>query len=56
MQNNLYYYDGHLELIKTLRSMGDLDELRKAREKMAEIFPLTDGKLKVFPAINYIKA
>lgn len=34
-------YDAHLQYITLLRKTGDVDKLRKAREVMAEIFPLT---------------
>ena len=36
-------YDVHLEIIKLLRQMGELDKLRDAREKMSQHFPLTPG-------------
>eukprot|EP00794_Sanderia_malayensis_P014299 gene14299-15787_t len=39
---NPFQYDNHLELIKELRLLGDLEKLRKARETMAELFPLTE--------------
>ncbi|XP_038876547.1 squamous cell carcinoma antigen recognized by T-cells 3 isoform X1 [Benincasa hispida] len=34
-------YDAHVQCIKLLRKIGDIDNLRKAREAMSEIFPLT---------------
>ncbi|XP_057427546.1 uncharacterized protein LOC130720866 [Lotus japonicus] len=34
-------YDSHLQYIKLLRGMGDVDKLRRARESMSEMFPLT---------------
>ena len=42
---NPYVYDGHTELIKYLREIGELDSLRDARQKMSELFPLSEGKL-----------
>ena len=33
-----------MELIGNLRQTGDLDAVRKAREKMYELFPLTEGE------------
>lgn len=38
-----YQYDKHVELIKALRASGDLEPLREAREKMASIYPLSEG-------------
>ena len=40
-----YQYDLHVELIRLFRSGGDLDGARNARNKMAEIFPLSEGKV-----------
>ncbi|KAK3597200.1 hypothetical protein CHS0354_003704 [Potamilus streckersoni] len=37
-----YVYNNHVELIKLLKSIGDLDKLREARERMHSIFPLTE--------------
>ncbi|KAL3858472.1 hypothetical protein ACJMK2_013061 [Sinanodonta woodiana] len=37
-----YVYNNHVELIKLLKSIGDLDKLREARERMHDIFPLTE--------------
>ena len=36
-------YDNHVELIKLLKTSGDFDKLRAAREAMNVIFPLTEG-------------
>lgn len=36
-------YDPYVELMKLLREDGELEKLREAREKMSEIFPLTEG-------------
>ncbi|XP_022340245.2 spliceosome associated factor 3, U4/U6 recycling protein-like isoform X1 [Crassostrea virginica] len=41
IEENSYFYDGHTEIIKILRNMGELDKLRNAREKMSQYFPLT---------------
>ncbi|XP_033747614.1 squamous cell carcinoma antigen recognized by T-cells 3-like isoform X2 [Pecten maximus] len=42
IEENPYMYDSHVELIKILRQMGELSRLRDAREKMSELFPLTE--------------
>ncbi|KAK7328362.1 hypothetical protein VNO77_22467 [Canavalia gladiata] len=34
-------YDAHLQYIKLLRRMGDVDKLSRAREAMSELFPLS---------------
>ncbi|KAF7842834.1 squamous cell carcinoma antigen recognized by T-cells 3 [Senna tora] len=34
-------YDSHVQYIKLLRRMGDIEKLRKARETMSELFPLS---------------
>ncbi|KAK7302396.1 hypothetical protein RJT34_13284 [Clitoria ternatea] len=34
-------YDAHLQYIKLLRRMGDVDKLTRAREAMSELFPLS---------------
>ncbi|XP_046344381.2 squamous cell carcinoma antigen recognized by T-cells 3-like isoform X2 [Haliotis rufescens] len=39
---NPYIYDLHTQLITTLRQAGELEQLRQAREKMSEIFPLSE--------------
>ncbi|KAK6189074.1 hypothetical protein SNE40_005118 [Patella caerulea] len=36
-----YQYDNHTELIKLLKKLGELEELRNARENMSKLFPLT---------------
>lgn len=38
---NAYDYDGHIQLINLYAQSGDLDELRAARQRMSELFPLT---------------
>ena len=43
MAENPYVYNGHIELIKVLREAGELDDLRQARQKMSEVFPLSEG-------------
>ena len=45
MADNPYVYNGHIELIKVLREAGELDDLRQARQKMSELFPLSEGML-----------
>ncbi|KAJ8312590.1 hypothetical protein KUTeg_009963 [Tegillarca granosa] len=41
VEKDPFQYDAHVELIKILREMGELERLRNAREKMSELFPLT---------------
>uniref|UniRef100_A0A672T8E7 Squamous cell carcinoma antigen recognized by T-cells 3-like n=1 Tax=Sinocyclocheilus grahami TaxID=75366 RepID=A0A672T8E7_SINGR len=40
---NVFDYNCHVDLIKLLRQEGKLHRLRKARQKMSELFPLTEG-------------
>uniref|UniRef100_A0A674BN90 Spliceosome associated factor 3, U4/U6 recycling protein n=1 Tax=Salmo trutta TaxID=8032 RepID=A0A674BN90_SALTR len=40
---NAFDYNCHVDLIKLLRQEGELPPLRKARQKMSELFPLTEG-------------
>lgn len=40
---NAFDYNCHVDLIKLLRQEGKLYRLRKARQKMSELFPLTEG-------------
>ncbi|GCC23990.1 hypothetical protein chiPu_0002388 [Chiloscyllium punctatum] len=37
-----YDYNCHVDLIKLLRQEGELEKLRAARQKMSELFPLTE--------------
>uniref|UniRef100_A0A8C1D3I3 Spliceosome associated factor 3, U4/U6 recycling protein n=2 Tax=Cyprinus carpio TaxID=7962 RepID=A0A8C1D3I3_CYPCA len=39
---NAFDYNCHVDLIKLLRQEGKLHRLRKARQKMSELFPLTE--------------
>ncbi|KAF7472587.1 hypothetical protein GHT09_016518 [Marmota monax] len=39
---NVYDYNCHVDLIRLLRLEGELTKVRVAREKMSEIFPLTE--------------
>ncbi|XP_046872792.1 squamous cell carcinoma antigen recognized by T-cells 3 isoform X1 [Hypomesus transpacificus] len=39
---NAFDYNCHVDLIKLLRQEGELVRLRKARQKMSELFPLTE--------------
>ncbi|XP_056139542.1 squamous cell carcinoma antigen recognized by T-cells 3 [Lampris incognitus] len=39
---NAFDYNCHVDLIKLLRQEGELLRLRKARQKMSELFPLTE--------------
>ncbi|XP_027207543.2 squamous cell carcinoma antigen recognized by T-cells 3 [Penaeus vannamei] len=41
LDGNELYYDGHVNLITVLRELMELEEARKAREKMSEVYPLT---------------
>jgi len=38
-----YQYDAHVECIQLLRQLGDLDRVRRAREEMSNVFPLSEG-------------
>ncbi|UJR35109.1 hypothetical protein I4U23_027880 [Adineta vaga] len=42
VQSNLYNYDSHISYITLARQYGNLEHLRFAREKMSEVFPLTE--------------
>lgn len=37
-----YQYDTHIDLIKLLKQLGELDQLRDARLRMSKLFPLTE--------------
>jgi len=50
LEDNPYSYNSHVEVVKLLRTQGDLDELRRARESMSAAFPLTEG---IFIVNNY---
>ncbi|XP_068166899.1 squamous cell carcinoma antigen recognized by T-cells 3 [Antennarius striatus] len=39
---NAFDYNCHVDLIKLLKHEGELHRLRKARQKMSELFPLTE--------------
>ncbi|KAK6476443.1 squamous cell carcinoma antigen recognized by T-cells 3-like [Huso huso] len=39
---NAFDYNCHVDLIKLLRQAGELVKLRRARQKMSELFPLTE--------------
>lgn len=41
---NAFDYNCHVDLIKLLKQEGELFRLRKARQKMSELFPLTEGR------------
>ena len=53
LQQNNFLYETHVKLISALRSEGLVDELRHARAKMAEIFPLTEGLLRTSPPVSF---
>ena len=40
---NAFDYNCHVDLIKLLKQEGELYSLRKARQRMSELFPLTEG-------------
>eukprot|EP00124_Ichthyophonus_hoferi_P001584 Ihof_evm3s86 gene=Ihof_evmTU3s86 len=42
VQLNPYDYSAQVEYLSTLRSAGNLQEIRHAREKMSAVFPLTE--------------
>ena len=51
-----YMYDNHVELLKILKSLGDLEQLREARTHMSKLFPLTEGTntgLQIDPGLFY---
>ncbi|XP_046385900.1 squamous cell carcinoma antigen recognized by T-cells 3 [Ischnura elegans] len=41
VKENVYNYNLHLELIKVCEKLTDFDKLKKVRQRMSEIFPLT---------------
>ncbi|GMP39582.1 hypothetical protein CsSME_00010359 [Camellia sinensis var. sinensis] len=41
LSNNPVNYDSHVQYIRVLRKKGDIEKLRKAREAMSELFPLS---------------
>ncbi|KAF7142436.1 hypothetical protein RHSIM_Rhsim05G0118000 [Rhododendron simsii] len=41
LANNPANYDAHVQYIRALRKKGDIEKLRKAREAMSELFPLS---------------
>ncbi|XP_065870636.1 uncharacterized protein [Euphorbia lathyris] len=41
LSSNPSNYDAHVQYIKLLRKMGEIEKLRQAREAMSAIFPLT---------------
>ncbi|KAJ3417359.1 Squamous cell carcinoma antigen recognized by T-cells 3 [Chytridiales sp. JEL 0842] len=42
LMENPYSYDAHLRYVSALRSLGQLDDLRAARQSMQSLFPLTE--------------
>ena len=50
---NAFDYNCHVDLIKLLRQEGELVRLRKARQKMSELFPLTEGRWLFAVAVDY---
>ncbi|CAG2237408.1 SART3 [Mytilus edulis] len=43
ISKNPYLYDVHIDLIKLLKQLGELEQLRDARQRMSELFPLAEG-------------
>lgn len=50
---NAFDYNCHVDLIKLLKQEGELFRLRKARQKMSELFPLTEGRCMSDTALKY---
>lgn len=44
IEQNKFAYQNYVDLIQLLRTYGDLDNLRVYREKMSEVFPLTESE------------
>ncbi|KAI9365419.1 hypothetical protein DFJ73DRAFT_918708 [Zopfochytrium polystomum] len=45
MAENPLAYNAHLKYVSLLKALGQLEELRQARESMHSIFPLSEGNL-----------
>ena len=43
LSEDMYQYDAHVECIQLLRQLGDLERVRRAREEMSRVFPLSEG-------------
>lgn len=43
LSSNPSNYDAHIQYIKLLRKMGEIEKLRQAREAMSQIFPLASS-------------
>ncbi|CAL4063250.1 unnamed protein product, partial [Meganyctiphanes norvegica] len=41
LDKNSTYYDGYFNLIEAYKELGDLENLRKIRSRMSEVYPLT---------------
>lgn len=52
---NAFDYNCHLDLIKLLRQEGELVKLRRARQKMSELFPLTEGMVHLLLMLQLIQ-
>jgi hypothetical protein len=50
--DNKYQYQCYVDIIKLARDNGHLTKLREYREKMSELFPLSESKIRM--ASNYI--
>ena len=57
LSEDVYQYDAHVECIQLLRQLGDLDRVRRAREEMSRVFPLSEGVwvCHVFNLMSYTK-
>jgi hypothetical protein len=45
IEENKYTYQNYVDIIDLTKKHGDLDNLRIYREKMSELFPLTESNL-----------
>jgi hypothetical protein len=43
IEDNKFVYQNYVDIIELTRSNGDLNNLRTYREKMSELFPLTES-------------
>jgi len=50
--DNKYQYQCYVDIIKLTRDNGHLTKLREYREKMSELFPLSESKISM--ASNYV--
>ena len=48
-----YVYDFHVELITAIKKLGELDQLRHAREAMHLVYPLSEGMCQIITSLYY---